>query len=81
VLFVWDAKAPSARRKTFYAKLSGYGGYKGVLRGVPGRDFEWVSGSALLVAEEHAPELRRLLREYGDVVRWREFVVLARGGL
>ncbi len=27
VLFVWDAKTASPERKTFCAKLSGYGGY------------------------------------------------------
>ncbi len=81
MLFVWDAKTPSPERKTFYAKLSGYGGYEGVLREIPEGGFRWVSGSAILVAKEHAPKLRALLSSYGNVIRWHEFSVHVSGEL
>ncbi len=77
VLLVWDADSSSSRRRSFYRKLSGFktGGYsyEGVLDGLPDGSWDWLSGSALLVEEGAASEIRDLLEEFSRVLDWHEF--------
>ncbi|GEM_PF-683723 len=85
ILFTWDIrKAAANRRRMFYNRLFGFGRakaggahrYPGVLELIPKKSWKRAGGSVYVVEEKHANELRKLLKNFEDVLEWHEFKVI-----
>ncbi|KXA99276.1 hypothetical protein AKJ40_03540 [candidate division MSBL1 archaeon SCGC-AAA259M10] len=83
VLFCWDIDTENGegKRRQFYRKLYGYTQkkeektykYQGVLEEVDG---ERINQSVILVTEEGAGEIRKLLEDFSEIFgTWRSFKV------